>query len=226
MFEAIHGSAPDIAGLGIANPSGLLNGAIMMLVHLGHNELAAKITNAWLKTLEDGIHTGDIYNEDISTKKVNTDEFADAVIERLGENPEKRHIVSFGSSSKPISINQPRKYFSVKKELIGVDVFLQWDENDRNPNVLGNKMSSIDESGLRMKLISNRGIEVYPGGNEYTFCTDHWRLRYVSESNKISMTDILKLQEKICNMGFDIIKTENLYKFDNSLGFSGGLGNK
>jgi isocitrate dehydrogenase len=224
MFEAIHGSAPDIAGQGIANPSGLLNGAIMMLVHLGHNELAARITNAWLKTLEDGIHTGDIYNEDISTKKVNTFEFADAVIERLGENPEKRHIVSFGSSSKPISINHPKRYPSVNKELIGVDVFIQWDESDRNPNVLGSKMSSIEESGLRMKLISNRGIEVFPGGNENTFCTDHWRLRFVAENNKTSMTDILKLQEKIYVLGFDIIKTENLYNFDGASGFSGGAG--
>lgn len=224
MFEAIHGSAPDIAGLGIANPSGLLNGAIMMLVHLGHNELAAKITNAWLKTLEDGIHTGDIYNEDISTKKVNTHEFADAVIERLGENPEKRHIVSFGSSSKPISINHPKRYPTVNKELIGVDVFIQWDESDRNPNVLGSKMSTIEESGLQMKLISNRGIEVFPGGNENTFCTDHWRLRFIAEYNKTSMTDVLKLQEKICALGFDIIKTENLYNFDGTSGFSGGAG--
>ena len=226
MFEAIHGSAPDIAGHGIANPSGLLNGAIMMLVHLGHNELAAKITNAWLKTLEDGIHTGDIYNEDISTKKVNTQEFADAVIERLGHNPEKRHVVSFGTSSKPITITQPKKYPLVKKELIGVDVFIQWDESDRNPNVLGSKMSSIEESGLRMKLISNRGIEVFPGGNENTFCTDHWRLRFIDENQKTSMKQVLKLQEKIYDLGFDIIKTENLYNFDNVSGFSGGKGNK
>jgi isocitrate dehydrogenase len=65
MFEAIHGSAPDIAGKNIANPSGLLNGAIMMLIHIGQGDIASVIENAWKKTLEDGIHTGDIYNEKI-----------------------------------------------------------------------------------------------------------------------------------------------------------------
>src|SRR5690606_10971564 len=63
MFEAIHGSAPDIAGKGIANPSGLLLGAVMMLVHIGQSDVAEKIHNAWLKTIEDGLHTGDIYRE-------------------------------------------------------------------------------------------------------------------------------------------------------------------
>ena len=86
MFEAIHGSAPDIAGMDIANPSGLLNGAIMMLVHIGQPEVAQKISNAWMATLEDGIHTGDIYQEDISAKRVGTKEFAEAVIARLGKN--------------------------------------------------------------------------------------------------------------------------------------------
>ena len=63
MFEAIHGSAPDITGQGIANPSGLLHGAIMMLVHIGQAEVAEKIHNAWLKTLEDGFHTAEIASE-------------------------------------------------------------------------------------------------------------------------------------------------------------------
>jgi Isocitrate/isopropylmalate dehydrogenase len=85
MFEAIHGSAPDIAGQNIANPSGLLQGAILMLNHLGQNDIAEKIENAWLKTLEDGIHTSDIYNPQYTKQKVGTQEFAQAVIERLGQ---------------------------------------------------------------------------------------------------------------------------------------------
>ncbi|MGC0372148.1 MAG: hypothetical protein DGJ47_000853, partial [Rickettsiaceae bacterium] len=71
MFEAIHGSAPDIAGKNIANPSGLINAAIMMLVHIGQGDIASNIENAWKKTLEDGIHTADIYNKE-SKKKVGT----------------------------------------------------------------------------------------------------------------------------------------------------------
>ena len=86
MFEAIHGSAPDIAGDNIANPSGLLNGAIMMLVHIGQGEVAANIENAWKKTIEDGIHTVDIYNEKTSTSKVGTREFAKKLLRDLVRN--------------------------------------------------------------------------------------------------------------------------------------------
>ncbi|MFN6117670.1 MAG: NADP-dependent isocitrate dehydrogenase [Flavobacteriales bacterium] len=80
MFEAIHGSAPDISGMNIANPSAMLNAAGMMLVHLGMPEKAELIQNAWLRTLEDGFHPADIYREGVSKVKAGTKEFADAVI--------------------------------------------------------------------------------------------------------------------------------------------------
>src|SRR5213083_3069096 len=83
MFEAIHGSAPRRAGQNLANPSGLLLGAIMMLVHIGHTATAERVHNAWLRTLEDGVHTYDIFDESISKQKVGTKEFAQAVTERL-----------------------------------------------------------------------------------------------------------------------------------------------
>ncbi|MEY3107440.1 MAG: hypothetical protein RIT35_1618, partial [Pseudomonadota bacterium] len=89
MFEAVHGSAPDIAEQNIANPSGLLNAAIMMLVHIGQPEVAEKIHNAWLCALEDGMHTGDIWHEARSVKKCSTKEFAEEVIKRLGNAPLK-----------------------------------------------------------------------------------------------------------------------------------------
>jgi len=89
LFEAIHGSAPDIAGKNMANPSGLLNGAIMMLVHIGQPDVAENIQNAWLATLEDGMHTVDIYNPEFSKAKLGTKEFAAEVIKRLGKKPQK-----------------------------------------------------------------------------------------------------------------------------------------
>ena len=70
MFEAIHGSAPRRAGQNVANPSGLLQGAIMMLNHIGQTEIAEKVQNAWLKTLEDGIHTYDILKRELVNKKL------------------------------------------------------------------------------------------------------------------------------------------------------------
>ena len=89
MFEAIHGSAPRRAGQNMANPSGLLQGAIMMLNHIGQTEIAEKVQNAWLKTIEDGIHTYDIYKEGVSKEKVGTQEFAEAIITNLGQNPSR-----------------------------------------------------------------------------------------------------------------------------------------
>src|SRR3990167_3672773 len=81
MFEAIHGSAPRRAGQNVANPSGLLLAAIQMLVHIGQEKPAASIHNAWLATLEQGIHTYDIFKEGVSKKKVCTAEFGTAVIQ-------------------------------------------------------------------------------------------------------------------------------------------------
>ena len=72
MFEAIHGSAPRRAGQNLANPSGLLNAAVLMLVHIGQSEVAARVQNAWLRTLEDGVHTYDVHDPERSQVKVGT----------------------------------------------------------------------------------------------------------------------------------------------------------
>src|SRR4029077_14997171 len=87
MFEAIHGSAPRRAGQNLANPSGLFLGAVMMLVHVGLTDVAETVHNAWLKTIEDGVHTYDIFDERVSKEKVGTREFAEAVVKRLGQRP-------------------------------------------------------------------------------------------------------------------------------------------
>jgi isocitrate dehydrogenase len=84
MFEAIHGSAPRRAGQNLANPSGLLEGAVMMLNHIG--QTVAEKYKRLVKTIEDGIHTYDIYNEGISKEKVGTKEFAEAVISNLDKS--------------------------------------------------------------------------------------------------------------------------------------------
>ena len=221
MFEAIHGSAPDIAGMGIANPSGLLNGAIMMLVHIGQPEVAEKIANAWMKTLEDGIHTGDIYQEGISAKKVGTDEFAQAVIARLGQKPANMVPAAFDkSSTAPIEIKlKPAK--KSKKELIGVDVFIDWDADGRNPNTIGDTLRKANANSLVLLLITNRGIKVYPGGMKETFCTDHWRCRFQKpDQSPVSHAEVLDLLAQIKDLGFDFIKKENLYSFDGVRAYS------
>lgn len=225
MFEAIHGSAPDIAGMDIANPSGLLNGAIMMLVHIGQPEIAEKIANAWMKTLEDGIHTGDIYQEGLSAKKVGTQEFAQAVIARLGQVPSQMVPAVFGKESTAPMDVALRPKTKAKKELIGVDVFLDWDQNQRDANVLGNLLNTLDTGGLKLSLITNRGVKVFPEGMRETFCTDHWRCRFKVEEGKVlTHGQVIDLLQKVEGLGLDFIKTEHLYTFDGVKGFSLGQG--
>lgn len=230
MFEAVHGSAPDIAGQDLANPSGLLSAAVMMLVHIGQPEVANKIQNAWLKTLEDGIHTGDIYDEKISKKKASTSEFADAIIKRLGELPAKLTPADF-KVTEPVKIPAYKRP-SVKKQLVGVDVFI--DSADIRPDDLGNSLEAACPAEMKLKMITNRGVKVYPDGLPDTFCTDHWRCRFVSKDASVAgdtkkyaaveRKDLLNLLNSLYEKGFDTIKTENLYYFDGNRAFSLGQG--
>ncbi len=219
MFEAIHGSAPDIAGLDIANPSGLINAACMMLVHINQQKVAETIKNAWLKTIEDGIHTSDIYNKD-SLRKVWTQEFAKEVILRLGQEPVRLRPVHYhaGTMSK-IKITQRPK---AKKELVGVDVFLDWDEEKRDPNKLGERLNTLDLNGLKLYIITNRGVKVFPEGHPETFCSDHWRCRFmtVSDHKVVTHDQIIELLKGIQDLGLDFIKLENMYTFDGERGYS------
>src|SRR6266511_5018640 len=95
MFEAIHGSAPRRAGQNLANPSGLLLGSVMMLVHINQQDVAERVHNAWLRTIEDGVHTYDIFDESVSKQKVGTKEFAQAVVDRLGKKPQTLRAVTY-----------------------------------------------------------------------------------------------------------------------------------
>lgn len=221
MFEAIHGSAPDIAGKNMANPSGLLRGAVMMLNHIGQQDVAEKISNAWLKTLEDGIHTPDIFKEGISKRKVGTEEFAEAIISNLGQKPATLPVEEF---KKGVTFNLPKyeRKKSILKTLKGVDVFVDWDGG--RVDDLAVKLQKLD-SDIKLKMITNRGVKVWPEGFEETFCTDHWRCRFeVENGNPAETTSIPKLLSQAIDEGLDVIKTENLYEFDGKRGYSLGQG--
>ncbi len=228
MFEAIHGSAPDIAGRGIANPSGLLLAGVMMLVHIGQSDVAERIHNAWLATLEEGIHTGDIYKADVSREFANTASFTDAVIARLGQEPVKLRPIRYARADKDdlIKVVSTAKSNAAKKDLLGVDVFLDWDQDSRDPNVLGKHVeANCNGDGLTLKMITNRGQKVYPDGMPETFCTDHWRCRFVSADDQpIQHQQIIRLLDRVALAGLDFIKTENLYYFDGERGYTLGQG--
>lgn len=221
MFEAIHGSAPDISGKNIANPSGLLHGAIMMLVHIGQASVASNIHNAWLKTLESGVHTADIYNEKHSSKKVGTKEFAEEVIANLGSLPSKMNKVEYKDkeekTAKKVSIRATET-----KTLVGADVSIGW--NAGNQDVLADLINKITSSSvLGLKIISYKGLKVWPKEfGQASVESDLWRLRFVSKkSDKIvshdEIIELLKLFEK---EKIDFVNVENLYAFDDKLGFT------
>ncbi len=220
MFEAIHGSAPRRAGQNIANPSGLLLAAVMMLVHIDQTDVATLVHNAWLRTLEDGIHTYDIYVESVSKQKVGTKEFAEAVVERLGKKPHMLKAVNYTTGPQhhefvSVAMEQPNEW----KDLVGVDVFLDW--HDGTADELGETFKNVSGEGLDLTMITNRGAKVWPGGMPETFCTDHWRCRFMAPRGAtISHTQIIALLQRIDEAGFDFIKTENLYNFDGIASYS------
>jgi isocitrate dehydrogenase len=220
MFEAIHGSAPRRAGQNLANPSGLLLGAVMMLVHIGQTDIAARVHNAWLKTIEDGMHTYDIYNPEVSKKKLGTKEFTQAVTERLGETPKTLKAVEY----KPFEHDSKSYKFSsapkAKKELVGVDVYVHWDSG--TPDELGEKLSKAAVKNVKLTMISNRGLKVWPEGSPESFCSDHWRCRFETykDGEVITHEDIIEILQNVNKAGFDFIKSENLCVFNGVKGFS------
>ncbi len=222
MFEAIHGSAPRIAGQNLANPSGLLLGAVMMLVHIGQAEAAERVHNAFLKTIEDGIHTQDIYDASVSKHSAGTREFADAVSARLGEAPRKLKAVRYKPFADPIPLGAPDRP-SAEKKLVGIDVFLDWREG--TPEQLAAALQPVSGDGLSLSMITNRGVKVWPGGMPETFCTDHWRCRFLAKQEAdLGHRALVSLLQRVENAGLDFIKTENLFTFDGEPGFSLGQG--
>jgi isocitrate dehydrogenase len=222
MFEAIHGSAPMIAGQNIANPSGLLQGAIMMLNHIGQTDVAEKVQNAWLKTLEDGTHTFDVYKEGSSKRKVSTDEFAKAVIANLGSKPTLLTPVSYANSA-ALNLPKYKRKAAAEKTLAGVDLFVHW--AGENPNEIAEKAKKLETESVELTMITNRGIKVWPEGFRETFCTDHWRCRFKpTEGHEITKADIIALLTKAMDENIDTIKTENLYSFNGKPAYSLGQG--
>ena len=193
-----------------------------MLVHIGQNDVAEKVQNAWLKTIEDGIHTYDIFKEGISKQKVGTKEFADAVIERLGQKPSQLKPVNYSKGS-ALKLPKYVRRAPAKKDLLGVDIFVHW--SGTNPDELAALLQKIELENVKLSMITNRGIKVWPEGFEETFCTDHWRCRFKHKDGKnITKQDIISLLSKAEENNIDTIKTENLYAFDGVQAFSLGQG--
>jgi len=218
MFEAIHGSAPRRAGQNMANPSGLLLGAVLMLVHINQHDIAERVHNAWLRTMEDGIHTYDIFKADTSKEKVGTKEFADAVVARLGQLPQTLKAVKYAAAPPKKAATAKPAAAIAKKDLVGVDLYIEW------PSKIADDLAAIagkaSGDGLALELIANRGVKVWPDGSPETFCTDNFRCRYKASAETATPEQVTALIGRVNKLGLDIGMTVNLRNFDGKPGFT------
>jgi isocitrate dehydrogenase len=221
IFEAVHGTAPDIAGKNIANPTALLLSGITMLRHVGLTENAAVIENALLYTLESGVRTGDF--GDKSKPAVNTTGFADAIISNFGKKP--------AIGAKEIIPNQPgtpvphKLKFNpmmVSKEtseevIVGVDLFI---ESHEQPNVIAEKCKRHGGVKFNLISISNRGTQVWPTGSVYTNLVNQYNVRFESiDEVPLNQQDIIGLYVSMSG-NFKICSLELLNKMGGKKAYS------
>jgi isocitrate dehydrogenase len=224
MFEAIHGSAPRRAGQNLANPSGLLLGAVMMLVHIEQPDIAERVHNAWLKTIEDGVHTYDVYEEGVSRQKVGTREFAQAVVARLGQLPGKLKPASYSKAPKQTPAAAAADTRPVPRQVgVGVDVYIGW----RNPDTdaLAAKLLPLAGPEFKLTLLTSRGMKVWPNGQPETFRVDECRCRFVGvNGGAVAPANVVALLSRITAADLLFVKTEGLFQFDGERGYSLGQG--
>ncbi|MBN8668965.1 MAG: NADP-dependent isocitrate dehydrogenase [Chitinophagales bacterium] len=221
IFEAVHGTAPDIAGKNIANPTALLLSGIAMLHHVGLTENAAVIENALLYTLESGVHTGDF--GDKSIPPVNTTQFADAIIGNLGKKPKvmpREVIANMPGTPTPLKLDKNSMMVSKEKtpeHIVGVDLFI---ESDEQPEVIAAKC--LRHAGVKFKLISisNRGTQVWPTGSLYTNLVNQYNARFESiDGEPLFQQDVIGLYVSMSG-NFKICSFELLNQWDGKKAYS------
>lgn len=237
MFEAIHGSAPDIAGQDIANPTGLINAAVMMLVHLGQYETANLIKNALHKTIEDGIHTGDIYGEKMSVKKVGTKEFTKELIARLGQKPEKLEIANFKEIEAQKKFTQNQDSAIDERKLIGFDLYIDWQQE--LPELM-DLLNTVESEVFEVKTISAKGLLLWPQIDKHNapnYIKGQTVLRFIKKGaiGKTSVeikdaaitashNELIEMLKVCSENEVDFMKYEGLYTFNGKAGYTPAQG--
>ncbi|MFZ4722077.1 MAG: isocitrate/isopropylmalate family dehydrogenase [Phycisphaerales bacterium] len=223
IFEAVHGTAPDIAGKGIANPCSLILSTIMLLRHVGMMGTAARLENALLASLEQGVRTGDF--GDAAKPALGTMDFVREVAQRLGQKPslitavpDAEDRVTFKAPVKPFSAAAVHTFGPGKTEVVGADVYLDAAEGCQE---LAKHLQEVSQgTPFRLKLISNRGTQVWPTGSVYTDCVDYWRARFervdgaiVAQPQTIDLLQRVAARYTVCS--YELLRT-----FDGKPGFS------
>jgi isocitrate dehydrogenase len=221
IFEAVHGTAPDITGKNIANPTALLLSGFMMLRFLGLMEHASTIENALLVTLEEGNHTGDF--GDKIKPALNTTEFSDLIIKNLGRVP------SFGAARKSETVVSSYKIpklpatqkmmFTANRKtesVIGVDLFF---ESQQTAAEIAPILQKHERDGAKLIMISNRGTQVWPTGSVFTECVDQYRARFEVKEGVSSLNEMMSLAAS-AGADFFVSSVELLRNFDSKPAYS------
>jgi isocitrate dehydrogenase len=228
IFEAVHGTAPDIAGRGVANPTSLVLSGLMMLRHIGMIRHAAIIENALLRALEDGVRTGDFGNRE--RPALATRDFTKGIVDRLGEwprtvppcvVPEQGGSPTFQRPPRPAAQEMIRTYTSVVTHVVGCDIYL---DSHLSPIVVADEMTrACEDTPFRLTLISNRGTQVWPTGSVYTECVDYYRVRFELRDGvtpgSFGQARCVALMDKIAEK-FTVCSYELLRTFDGVRGYS------
>ncbi len=221
IFEAVHGTAPDITGKNIANPTALLLSGLAMLRHLGLMNSAAIIENALLYTLEQGQRTGDF--GDRNQTALNTTEFAQAIVDNFGKQPQHnpRPILD-DMPATPTIFKLEKNPMLVSKEMeneqiVGVDLFI---ESAEQPTAVAEKCLHHTGPLFKLVTISNRGTQVWPKGSVFTNLVNQYRCRFESIGDEpVTQIDILELQKRMA-VEFKICSTELLNMWDGKKAYS------
>ncbi|MEM1329029.1 MAG: isocitrate/isopropylmalate family dehydrogenase [Planctomycetota bacterium] len=227
IFEAVHGTAPDIAGKNMANPTSLILSGLMMLRHVGLMKTAATIENALIATLEDGVHTGDFGSKDIPVS--GTTEFARAITERLGKTPSSREAVGAGTEDAPAYKTPERPRFNklhqtfetTRSVFVGCDIYL---DTIQNPQELASNLERlVAPTPFKLTMMSNRGTQVWPSGSVYTEIVDYYRVRFelrdMHMSASLGQSPIIRLLDRVAEKFF-VTDFQPLKHFDGSPGYS------
>jgi isocitrate dehydrogenase len=221
IFEAVHGTAPDIAGKNIANPTALLLSGIALLRHVGLMKSAAMIENALLYTLEEGKHTGDFGDKSIAS--LNTTQYADAIIANFGKLPAqgaKPSLPDMPTTPTMFKLDKNAMMESeetVKEKIVGVDFFI---ESNEQPLAIATKC--LRHAGVKFKLIniSNRGTQVWPTGSVYTNLVNQYNVRFESiDDFPLNQQDVLGLYVSLSG-NFKICSSELLLMLGDKKAYS------
>jgi len=215
IFEAVHGSAPKYAGKNTINPTAMLLSGVMMLRYLGRNEEAVAIEQALFVTLEQGLATRDVVGDE---RAVSTTGFTDAIIANLG-----RRAAQASRETTPLTVpavcDGPVNVTTTRRRVVGFDVFV---ESALPPAAIAATLNAAANGRpVRLKMISNRGTQVWPATGGATDTVDHWRCRFVARDEDAHVTDG-EITSFLDLIGGDLrwMHVEKLQEFDGEPGWT------